>query len=116
MVRVKAVNRTQPVIKEMAIHLRTMAKPPKKVVGLLGGLAHHQCSYACGLGSDAGIPFPERKRLGISLPPVFCRLTIAQENESPVSSGQALGKSDVFRGSIVANRHLSRETMTAEPG
>jgi len=24
---VKAVNRTQPVIKEMAIHLRTMAKP-----------------------------------------------------------------------------------------
>jgi len=36
MVTVKAVNRTQPVIKEMAIHLRTMAKPPKKVVGLWG--------------------------------------------------------------------------------
>ena len=33
MVTVKAVNRTQPVIKEMAIHLRTMANPLSKSGG-----------------------------------------------------------------------------------
>jgi len=57
----------------------------------------------------------QRERLGISLPPVFCRLKIAQEDEDPVSPRQALAKSELFRGSIVANRALSSETVTAGP-
>src|SRR4051812_34471645 len=98
----------------MAIHLRTMAKPlSKKWWWAFWPTTFNQHAFRARERYRHAF---QRERLGISLPPVFCRLKIAQEDEGPVSWGQASPKSEVFRGSIVPDRPGSSETVTAGPG